>query len=223
SGLAGSTGDLAARHGAPPETVAELARPEPRHPFIPFADPPDVEVSDGDRLDLGDGRFLEVLHTPGHEQAHICLRDSRTGILFSGDHVLPGITPVVMYDEMVADALGEYISSLTRIRDLGAGATYPAHGTLMQHGSARAAQIILHHQRRLAVMSEEVRIDPKTAWAVMSKVFRPHLNMWEQRLALRETIAHLEHLRLNRRLGWSEQQGVVWYRRDAANPAVMAP
>ena len=49
-------------------------------------------------------RHFEVIHTPGHEPAHICLRDSRTGALFSGDHILPRITPFVGYDEIFEDA-----------------------------------------------------------------------------------------------------------------------
>ncbi len=64
-------------------------------------------------------RWLEVLHTPGHEASHICLRDTRTGIVFSGDHVLPRITPVIMVDERDVDVLGQYLSSLERLIDLG--------------------------------------------------------------------------------------------------------
>lgn len=41
------------------------------------------------RFDLG-GRVMEVLGTPGHHKASITVYDAWTGILFTGDTVLPG-------------------------------------------------------------------------------------------------------------------------------------
>lgn len=49
-----------------------------------------LAVDDGDRLDLGAGRHLEVLYTPGHAKHLMCLVDSDTGGVFVGDAV--GIT-----------------------------------------------------------------------------------------------------------------------------------
>jgi glyoxylase-like metal-dependent hydrolase (beta-lactamase superfamily II) len=40
-------------------------------------------------LDLG-GRTVDVIPTPGHNKTHIAFYDDRTGILFSGDFLLPG-------------------------------------------------------------------------------------------------------------------------------------
>jgi hydroxyacylglutathione hydrolase len=40
-------------------------------------------------LDLGD-RTVDVIPTPGHNKTHIAFYDDRTGILFSGDFLLPG-------------------------------------------------------------------------------------------------------------------------------------
>ena len=40
-------------------------------------------------LDLGD-RIVDVLPTPGHNSTHVAFYDNRTGILFSGDFLLPG-------------------------------------------------------------------------------------------------------------------------------------
>ncbi|SEO21078.1 MBL fold metallo-hydrolase [Actinacidiphila rubida] len=50
----------------------------------------DPEVPDRTgRLDLG-GRVLEVLHSPGHHEAAVTLHDPWTGVLLTGDTVLPG-------------------------------------------------------------------------------------------------------------------------------------
>jgi hydroxyacylglutathione hydrolase len=40
-------------------------------------------------IDLG-GRTVDVIPTPGHNQTHLAFYDHRTGILFSGDFLLPG-------------------------------------------------------------------------------------------------------------------------------------
>lgn len=202
---------LAERHGVP-ESVAEQATTLTRPDYMPLIDPPDHTVADGDHIDLGDGRSLEVLHTPGHEPAHICLRDSRTGILFSGDHILPRISPVIMYDEDMVDPLGDYLSSLRRLLELGIGITYPAHGTLIDRGDERARQILLHHARRLADMADMVRRGDSSAFEVMLASFRPNLSPIQARLAFLETVAHLEHLRLTGRIQGVERGGQVTYR-----------
>ncbi|MHB8511406.1 MAG: MBL fold metallo-hydrolase [Actinomycetota bacterium] len=40
---------------------------------------------EGDTIDVGPGRKLDVLYTPGHARHHITLHDSQTGALFAGD------------------------------------------------------------------------------------------------------------------------------------------
>jgi glyoxylase-like metal-dependent hydrolase (beta-lactamase superfamily II) len=40
-------------------------------------------------IDLG-GRTVDVIPTPGHNDTHVAFYDDRTGILFSGDFLLPG-------------------------------------------------------------------------------------------------------------------------------------
>ena len=47
-------------------------------------------VDEGDVIDLGGGRVLDVLYTPGHAKHLMCLVDSNTGGVFVGDAV--GIT-----------------------------------------------------------------------------------------------------------------------------------
>ena len=49
-------------------------------------------VHDGQRLPQ-EGGDLEVIHTPGHTMGSVCIR--HPACLFSGDHVLPDISPNV--------------------------------------------------------------------------------------------------------------------------------
>lgn len=47
----------------------------------------DVALRDGDELELGDGRVLEVVHTPGHSRGSVSLVFREDGALFTGDAV----------------------------------------------------------------------------------------------------------------------------------------
>ncbi len=204
---------LARVHGAPDERAEELARDEPRPEWAPESIPPTDSVADGDRIAIGTDRHLAVVHTPGHDAAHICLVDSATGYLMSGDHVLPGITPFVPYSPDDPDNLGTYLASLQRIEEIDPPLTLPAHLGLIERGAARARQIRLHHRRRLDGMVEELAGGPRSAWAVMESVFRPNLPPLHTRLAFQETLAHLEHLRVARQLDHVESpDGQLTYR-----------
>ena len=202
---------LAARHGIPEGSLAEIGEVLPRPEWASEGIPPSQTVADGDLIEVDDGRSFEVLHTPGHEPAHICLVDSRTGVMFSGDHVLPRITPVVVYDPD-GDRLGTYIESLQRIENLSVGLTYPAHGVIIEQGSLRARQIILHHERRLGGVAQELRRGPKTAWDIMEAIFRPNLVAFERRLAFSETLAHLAHLEHRGEATSFDEEGTTYYR-----------
>lgn len=87
-------------------------------------------VADGDRLDLGGGRGLDLLYTPGHAKHHIAAFDSGSGALFVGDSVgvkMPGMTtirpatPPPDFDLVLAER------TLQRYRDLQPGVVYLAH------------------------------------------------------------------------------------------------
>ncbi|MPZ74384.1 MAG: MBL fold metallo-hydrolase [Nitriliruptorales bacterium] len=87
-------------------------------------------VADGERLDLGGGRVLDLLYTPGHAKHHIAAYDADTGALFVGDSVgvkLPGMktirpaTPPPDFDLVLAE------QTLSRYRDLEPSVVYLAH------------------------------------------------------------------------------------------------
>jgi glyoxylase-like metal-dependent hydrolase (beta-lactamase superfamily II) len=197
-------------HGVPGsilDAISDFSRPV----YMPEIYKPNRTVVDGEALDLGDGRALTVIHTPGHEPSHICLRDTKTGVTFSGDHVLPRISPVIMYDGVLDDPLGEYLNSLQKLVQMDIGITYPAHGTIVDQGDERARQILLHHDRRLLDMAELVREADTTAWEVMVSSFRPNLDPLQMRLAFLETVSHLEHLRISGRIQYVQRDQVTVY------------
>ncbi|HEX2027098.1 MAG TPA: MBL fold metallo-hydrolase [Nitriliruptorales bacterium] len=115
---AGGAGDLARAFPAATVVVSEVGAPHLRDPDrlnassrrvygelmdTVYGDCTAVDgerllaVGDGHRLDLGGGRTLEMLYTPGHAKHHIGVFDHSTGVVFSGDSVgvkLPGMTAI---------------------------------------------------------------------------------------------------------------------------------
>jgi glyoxylase-like metal-dependent hydrolase (beta-lactamase superfamily II) len=87
-------------------------------------------IADRDELDLGNGRVLELLHTPGHAKHHLGVFDPQIGAVFAGDSVgvqLPGMTelrPATPPPEFHLDAA---LNSLERYRARAPERIYLAH------------------------------------------------------------------------------------------------
>lgn len=110
-------------------------------------------VEDGERLDLGGGRALDLLYTPGHAKHHIAAFDSDSGALFVGDSVgvkMDGMTqirpatPPPDFDLVLAER------TLQRYRDLQPEVVYLAH-----YGAVDPPQESLHEASdRLALWAK---------------------------------------------------------------------
>jgi glyoxylase-like metal-dependent hydrolase (beta-lactamase superfamily II) len=75
----------------------------------------DSGLKDGDQVDLGDGKTLEIFHTPGHSKGSISLLFNKDRAIFSGDAVpKPGTVPIY---ENVATSI-ESIKKLKQIEGL---------------------------------------------------------------------------------------------------------
>jgi hydroxyacylglutathione hydrolase len=48
---------------------------------------PTITYKEGDKIEIGNGENLEVIHTPGHSKGSICLYEPVSKSLFSGDTV----------------------------------------------------------------------------------------------------------------------------------------
>jgi glyoxylase-like metal-dependent hydrolase (beta-lactamase superfamily II) len=156
--------------------------------------PPKVDrrVADGSRVKLA-GREWHALITPGHTDDHLCLVDPEAGILLSGDHVLPTITPHV--GGLVGrDPLADYIQALHRVADLSNGMTaLPAHGHPFTGVADRTAAIVTHHDERIERLYQLVAAEgPASVQHLSLELFGRH---GTDPLAVSETYAHLEHLR----------------------------
>ncbi|MFE7165983.1 MBL fold metallo-hydrolase [Streptomyces sp. NPDC057616] len=200
--------------GAPEEHVAPLRDAAPR-PALPGLSPalPDREIVPGELLDLP-GRRLRAIWTPGHTPGHVCLhleeehpagRQGRLaghGRLFSGDHLLPEITPHIgLYedpdDATVTDPLGDYLDSLERVGRLAPAEVLPAHQHTFSDAAARVRELLDHHEERLTGLLA-LLVEPLTPWQLAERMEwnRPwaHIPYGSRNIAVSEAEAHLRRL-----------------------------
>ncbi|KSZ57891.1 beta-lactamase [Rhodococcus pyridinivorans KG-16] len=179
--------------GAPPEVV-EAARFELVR--FPEGESADVVLAHGDRLDLP-GWNIEAVWTPGHTPGHLAFVDRDRDLLFSGDHMLPRISPNISSGPgELGDPLHRYLLSLHATTALPDCEVLPAHEYRFRGVTERARQLMDHHEVRLDEIREAVAARPEsTAWEITTRVTwsRPIdvMNPRLQRLAVRETQAHL--------------------------------
>lgn len=162
---------------------------------------PDEWLRGGDRIRVG-ARTLEAVATPGHTRGHLVFHDRRNALLFAGDHVLPTITPSLGLEPVPSDSpLGSYLSSLDVVAALADSTLLPAHGPVRPSTAGRVVELQDHHRRRLDEMLAITASEPCTAIQVAQRVGwtrRNHafadLDLFNQMLAVTETLAHLDVL-----------------------------
>lgn len=156
----------------------------------------DVVLDDGDHLDLGRWK-LRAIWTPGHTPGHLCFVEEGTGVVFTGDHVLPRISPnISVIPGQLPDPLGHYLTSLRATAQMPDTETLPAHEYRFRGLAARARDLLSHHEERLDEIGDVVADRPEsTSWDITSRIgwSRPfaHMGPGLGRMAVRETHAHL--------------------------------
>jgi glyoxylase-like metal-dependent hydrolase (beta-lactamase superfamily II) len=186
--------------GADPDDAAEDVGPPEHHEQFARMAIADRLLEDGDVADLPGWR-LRALHTPGHTPGHLCFAEERTGLMFSGDHVLPRISPNISTTHNgAADPLRDYLGSLAAVRDRGEPAeVLPAHEWRFRGLASRTDELATHHEHRLAELLTAVRDNPgSTPWQLAAHLTwsRPW-DQYERRMrifAVTETDAHLRLL-----------------------------
>jgi glyoxylase-like metal-dependent hydrolase (beta-lactamase superfamily II) len=146
------------------------------------------------------GSELTVVPTPGHTSGHLVFADLPRGLLFSGDHVLPHITPSIGLETPATQApLASFLESLALVRALPDLALLPAHGPVTGSSHARVDELVAHHDARLAEIRDALiaggeqpalPIAMRLGWTRHRRELRD-LDPFNQMLAIGETIAHL--------------------------------
>lgn len=180
----------------------DLGVPAVGHDRGPGFDP-DIRLSDDDRFAVGDLE-LEVIHTPGHADDHLCFRVG--SVVFTGDHIIGGSS--VMVEDM-----GRYLDSLRRLQGLGLERLLPGHGEEMDDPEVVIDWYLAHRLQRHSEVWAAIRDGASTTEEVVSVVYSevdPSLHP----LAARSVGAHLRLLSEEGRIAFEGGRAVALSRND---------
>jgi glyoxylase-like metal-dependent hydrolase (beta-lactamase superfamily II) len=188
--------DMYADHGITEPELGKLA--EQLKVWLPYLYSV-VEASrrlrGGEDLVIG-GRRWEVLHTPGHSFGHLCLHSPEDGVVFSGDHLLPGVIPPVTFERgFDADPLRSYLESLELIAQRKPRLVLPGHGRPFGDVARRIEAISRHKRRRLAAIAGLIEARPRSVVEIADELFAKAVLRLGRDFALSETLAHIAYLR----------------------------
>lgn len=173
---------------------------EPYERGVAFA-PPDRWLDGGEQLDCGSSS-ITVRATPGHTRGHIVFEDAAHGLIFTGDHLLPRITPSIAFERRPEQLpLRSYLNSLRLLLDLPDATMLPAHGSTEHNTHLRAAELIAHHRDRLDVIADLISAGNSTSFEVSSKMLwtrhertLDELDIVHRMTAILEVKSHLDLL-----------------------------
>ena len=200
--------------GAPAEEMEALQQASmPVLPLVAATDP-DVPMEDGFRPRIP-GWDLRAVWTPGHTPGHLCFVEERNRLLFSGDHVLPRITPnVSLLDEEGIDPLGDFLASLRKVAENDVDEVLPAHEHRFVGLADRVEELVAHHEQRFVEVEDLIRGGATTAWDIAAQMHwsRPweRISGFMRRMALFEALAHLRALEDRGRLEIAGQNPRRW-------------
>jgi glyoxylase-like metal-dependent hydrolase (beta-lactamase superfamily II) len=116
-----------------------------------------------------DGLEVRVMETPGHSHDSLCFWIGADSAILTGDTVLGYGTTVV------EGRLGDYLSSLDRLRDFageaGAEVILPGHGPKLDDPQGALDHYISHRRQRLAQVAAALESGASTAREVVEIVY----------------------------------------------------
>jgi glyoxylase-like metal-dependent hydrolase (beta-lactamase superfamily II) len=188
--------------GTPKAELAQLSKAS--MPALDFVVPvkPDVILNSESTIEMDPFEF-QIIMTPGHSPGHICLYEPNKKYLFSGDHILPDISPHVgLHPQSGENPLGDFLKSLQAMSELEVKFVFPGHGSVFSGLRQRIEALVAHHREREWEIMKSISNGQKTAyqiaqeipWIDDQKVNFNKLSPWDKRLAVLETLAHLQHL-----------------------------
>src|ERR1700730_9000101 len=153
-------------------------------------------LADGMTVEIG-GREWRVVVGEGHAPELACLYCAETGVLISGDQVLPRISPNVSVGphEPEADPLTRFLHSLDKLREAVPPEVLvlPSHNLPFYGLHERLAELAAHHRARCGeVVAACAR--PHSAVDLLPLMFRRRLDSHQMAFALGEALAHLHYL-----------------------------
>jgi glyoxylase-like metal-dependent hydrolase (beta-lactamase superfamily II) len=100
--------------------------------------------ADGERLSVGEHSVIAI-HTPGHASNCVCYLLDGERLLFTGDHVLEGVTPVILAPD---GDMSAYLDSVDKLAAYDFERIAPGHGGVIQNGKKALASLRAHRMTR---------------------------------------------------------------------------
>ena len=172
-------------------------------------------LQDGDIVHIGANDW-NVLVGRGHSPEHACLYCEKLNVLISGDQLLPTISSnVSVYPtEPAANPLHDWLESLSALKArIPANVlVLPSHGKPFRGAHERLQSLIDEHHGCLDEL-EAICCEPRRAVDVFPALFKGPINDNNLIMATGESVAHLNYLLYQGRLGVeTDPDGVNWYR-----------
>ncbi len=149
-----------------------------------------------------DGFTIQLIHTPGHVSNHLCFLLEEEGMLFTGDHILQGTTPVILPPD---GNMTDYLESLQQLLELPLRTLAPGHGEVMDEPQQMITTLIRHRLRReQKIVSSLGRLGMATLDELVVPVYDDvpqHLLPWAKKTML----AHLYKLRQDGRAALAQE------------------
>ena len=159
---------------------------------------PDIRLLDGAAFPVG-RLSLEVIHTPGHADDHLCFRAG--DVLFTGDHIIGGSSVMV-------ESLGPYLASLEKLKGRGLRRLYPGHGEEMDDPEAVIDWYLAHRRQRHEEIFAAIRKGCLTVDDIVEVVYS-EVDSSLHPLAARSVAAHLKLMAEEGRIAFEGDRVVV--------------
>jgi glyoxylase-like metal-dependent hydrolase (beta-lactamase superfamily II)/8-oxo-dGTP pyrophosphatase MutT (NUDIX family) len=149
---------------------------------------PDCVAQHGERLPLGPGTTLRIVHTPGHASNHLCYLLEEEKTLFTGDHVMQGSTVVINPPD---GDMAAYLQALQALLDEDLEWLAPGHGFLVAEPHAVLQALIQHRLRREAKVAAALQAQGPCAIDAMLPRVYDDVPTALHAVARRSLLAHL--------------------------------
>lgn len=192
-------GRLLLEAGFPQELLREMGEREKRMRRVHQVTQLDCSpVKVGNTFEFRDFT-LTTISLPGHTGGHLGFLEPETGTLFSGDTLLPHISPNPLLEpegeppSQRRRSLKQYLESLDYLETLDVNVVYPGHGPPIMSPAENIRYMREHHARRLDVVSECLDLEGKSAFEIAQQLY-PNAKEYDHFLAVSECVAHLDVL-----------------------------
>lgn len=165
---------------------------------------PQHEPQHGERIVLGEGCTLRVIHTPGHASNHLCYLLEEEKTLFTGDHVMQGSTVVINPPD---GDMSAYLRALAALLDEDIDWLAPGHGFLVAQPHAVLRALIAHRLRREERVRAAVRQQPGATLDALLPLAYADVAPALYPVARRSLLAHLLKLQAD---GEAAAEGEGW-------------